>query len=105
MDYTLKDTWTQRDADLFDAELATLMFLRMRGTSSNYAAHVRAAIGAGWFVEPETSKREITERGKTHTEYLIDGKPVAEYHPAVIAEIGRHVGRIYDSFLGAADPN
>ncbi len=102
--YEIKQISRQADVELFEMELIGLPARLTISSSSKFGAELRAAIGAGWIVSPATSKRTIEEGGKKRTEYVFDGVPVDDMHPAIVWKIGKEVDAIYERCT-VIDPN
>lgn len=104
--FSLRGDLKQRDVTKLDLELAKLAgeYLVLRGMSSRMAAYLKAAIAAGWFLEPETVTRQVTEGKVARTEYLFGGVDVDEMAPNEAYRAGHAVSELYDSFT-TLDPN
>lgn len=98
-----EDDLKQSHLEKFDMELVGLNRLAI-ASASRYGAELRAAIGAGWIVSPETGKRTIEENGKKRTEYLFDGVPVEDLKPSLVWKIGKELDALYEQAI-TIDPN
>lgn len=98
-----EDDLRQSHLEKFDMELVGLNRLAIV-SASRYGAELRAAIGAGWILQPETSKRTVEENGKKRTEYLFNGVIVDDLRPALVWKIGREIDLLYEK-VTTFDPN
>lgn len=98
-----EDDLRQSHLEKFDMEHIGLNRLLIP-SASRYGAELRAAIGAGWIVSPETGKRTIEENGKKRTEYLFGGVPVEDLKPALVWKIGMELDALYEKAT-TIDPN
>lgn len=102
--YEIKADLRQGDVERFEMELIGLPARLTISSSSKFGAELRAAIGAGWIVSPETSKRTVEENGKKRTEYVFDGTPVDDMNPAIVWKIGKEIDATYEACT-VLDPN
>ncbi len=103
-EYQLKTDLRQSDLEKFDMEVQSVPNFLLIASASKFGARFRAAIGAGWFVTPETVKREISQNGRKHYEYLFNGQDVGDMSAAVVWRIGKEIEAIYEE-MTTIDPN
>lgn len=96
----------QRDVTALELELARMPgnYLMLARASSRMAAYLKAAIGAGWIVEPEATTRQVVEGKTTVTEYLLAGVNVDDMEPRECYRAGRVISDLMDEFT-TVDPN
>lgn len=90
LEYQLKEDLRQKDLEAWNA---AFMLLPRLGTAGQHGAAVRAAIAAGWIVEPTT--RYAGAQNGTGPQYLLDGVDVGDMHPAHVFQLGEAIDRLY----------
>jgi len=101
--FVLKDNLTQGDFEALEMALFKMpniaTMFRKADLSMVNGAYLRAAIQAGWIIEPEC-KSMVDEKDAV---YIYDGTDVDQLHPAKVAWLGRKVVNLHDSVM-AEDP-
>ena len=97
----LRGDLKQRDVTALELELVRIPgnYLVLARASSRMAAYLKAAIGAGWVLEPPCEAKGTKERV-----YLFDGVDVDDMAPRDCYAAGKVVSDLMDEFT-TVDPN
>ncbi len=100
----VKDDLRQRDVRALELEMLNLPSrLLMRASSSHHEAMLKAAIGAGWIVEPKCRRRDVIEDDEKNTEYYFGDVLVDDLPPRVCYQAGHVIELLYEEFT-SLDP-
>ena len=103
--FVLKDDLTQGDFEALEMALVKLLAFHKayREMSVAAGAYLRAAIQAGWIIEPEC--KALTDDSNGERAFYYDGKDIDEMHPAAVKWLGERVIARHDAVMGEDPKN